>query len=104
MIVLIFTSALLSLFAILVFSGKGDRLIAGYNSASDQERAKYNIQRVRLIVGLFLMIIAAIVLSGYYVTKQDENQSIMVICLLTGVVVILSIIAIVLVNTWTKKK
>ena len=32
---------------ILVAAGKADRWIAGYNTASEEERAKVNIKRVR---------------------------------------------------------
>ena len=34
---------------ILVAAGKADRWIAGYNTASEEERAKVNIKRVRWI-------------------------------------------------------
>lgn len=36
---------------VLVLIGKGDILISGYNTASPEERAQYNIRRLRLIVG-----------------------------------------------------
>ena len=36
---------------VLVLIGKGDILISGYNTASPEERAQYNIHRLRLIVG-----------------------------------------------------
>lgn len=36
---------------VLVLIGKGDKLISGYNTASPEERAQYNIHRLRLIVG-----------------------------------------------------
>jgi len=44
--------------AIVILSGKGDWLIAGYNTASKKEKEQVNIKRLRLIVGLFLLIVA----------------------------------------------
>ena len=41
---------------ILVATGKADRWIAGYNTASEEDRAKVNIKRVRWISAIILWI------------------------------------------------
>ncbi len=38
-------------FSILILCGKGDSLIAGYNTASEEERAGYDIGRLRKVTG-----------------------------------------------------
>lgn len=42
--VLYLLSALFLVLALVVYFGKGDNLIAGYNTASAKERAQYNIK------------------------------------------------------------
>ena len=39
-------AVLFLVFAIVFLMGKGDKLIAGYNTASEEERAKVNIKRL----------------------------------------------------------
>ena len=47
----IFTIAsLLVLMGIVYLRGKADGLIAGYNTSSPQDKAKYDIRRLRLVV------------------------------------------------------
>lgn len=54
MIILIIVAAILAIMGVLILIEKGDNLIAGYNTASKEERAKYNIKRLRgLSVPLF---------------------------------------------------
>ena len=51
MIVLIITAAILAIMGIIVLIGKGDNLIAGYNTASKAEREQYHIKRLRGLIG-----------------------------------------------------
>lgn len=44
--------------AIVILCGKGDMLISGYNTASPEERAQYNILRLRLVTGVAMIIVA----------------------------------------------
>ena len=39
------------IFSILILCGKGDNLIAGYNTASEEEKAGYDIGRLRKVTG-----------------------------------------------------
>ena len=49
---------------ILVAAGKADRWIAGYNTASEEDRAKVNIKRVRWISDIYLVFLAIANLSA----------------------------------------
>lgn len=40
------------IFAYIVVKGKGDKFIAGYNTASEEEKAQVNVQRLRILVAL----------------------------------------------------
>jgi hypothetical protein len=47
MIVLIIIAAILVIMGVVILIGKGDNFIAGYNTASEEERAQYNVKRLR---------------------------------------------------------
>ena len=51
MIVLIVIAAILVIMGVVILIGKGDNLIAGYNTASEEERAQYNVKRLRGLIG-----------------------------------------------------
>ena len=89
-------TALFLLLALVIFLGKGDWLIAGYNTASEKERMKYNIKRLRLIVGLLLVLTAGFVLTLTYIPP-------VLIGIVTPGFVFVTLIGVVLANTWAKK-
>ena len=37
---------------VIILTGKGDGLISGYNTTSEEEKLKYNIERLRIVSGL----------------------------------------------------
>ena len=98
MTVLIITAALCAIMGIVVLMGKGDKLIAGYNTASEKEKEKYNIHRLRFVVGVVLLAVAF--LMPLLLLKVGNVFK----GLFSGIVVILSIAAVILANTWAKKK
>lgn len=51
-------AAIFVFLAVLLLLGKGDMLIAGYNTASPEEREQYDIRRLRLLVALVLIIVS----------------------------------------------
>ena len=81
--------------ALVVYFGKGDWLIAGYNTASEKEREQYNIKRLRLIITLLML------LSAVFVVVLLYFPSISIVA--TPIFVILTLIGVVLANTWAKK-
>ena len=80
--------------AILFFIGKGDNLISGYNTASEEEKELYNIKRLRLVMGVFCLLMA-----GLIAFINAIGVGIFVIIMTLMVVPLL-----VLCNTWAKKK
>lgn len=89
--------ALVSLFvAIILFTGKGDILIAGYNTASKEEKEKCNIKRLRFLVG------SIFILSAFLMALRDMDiigRGLFVIS-----TIILVIATLILANTWAMKK
>ena len=62
MIVLIIVAAILLIMGIIILIGKGDNLIAGYNTASKEEKEQYNIKRLRGLIGGILLVLAPMML------------------------------------------
>ena len=71
---------------------------AGYNTAPKEERAKYDVKRLRWLTGGLLLIVAPamFLLNG----EPSMGTTFSFICL----VFVLSIVVVVLCNTWAKKK
>ena len=90
------TSAILLLLGAVVFCGKGDFLIAGYNTSSEEEKAKYHIKRLRGLIGGNCVLVAALalLLRLTEIGKEIFAPAIVASCVLV----------IVLANTWAKKK
>ena len=98
MIVLIVVAAVLAILGILILLGKGDNLIAGYNTASKQEREQYDIKRLRGLIGGLLIVLAPMT---FLMLGEDTMAS---VWSYVGVTFVLCIIVVVLANTWAKKK
>ena len=81
--------------ALVVYLGKGDWFIAGYNTASEKERAQYNIKRLRLIITLLML------LSAVFVVVLLHFPSISIVA--TPIFVVVTLVGVVLANTWAKK-
>ena len=47
--------------ALLIILGLGDNLISGYNTASDEKRARYNLHRLRMSTGIIIFVLTAAV-------------------------------------------
>ena len=55
-------SLIVLVLAVIILSGKGDNLIAGYNTSTEEEKETYNIKRVRICIGGMLLILSPIML------------------------------------------
>ena len=53
-------SLVLLIMAIIILSGKGDSLIAGYNTASREAQDVYDKRCVRILVGVLLIVIGLV--------------------------------------------
>ena len=98
MIVLIILAAVMLIMGIIILLGKGDNLIAGYNTASKEERSQYNIKRLRGLIGGFLLILAPMML----LLLSDE--SLVAGFSFVALTLLLCIVVVILANTWAKKK
>ena len=88
-------AAVLLVLAAVTFCGRGDWLIAGYNTAGRKEKEQYHIGRLRLLVGLLcLFVTAVLLLDGVY-----GLSGFFTIILLPVVLAV-----VVLANTWAKKR
>ena len=99
MIPAIIFSLLFIVLAIVFYLGKGDKLIAGYNTASEEERKKVNIQRLRILMSCISVITAAFCVSMPIVGNNIQAQ-------LGAAAVFMAVIifVVILANTWAKKK
>lgn len=98
MIHTIIISAILAVPGILIIIGKGDNLIAGYNTASEEERQRYHIKRLRGLIGGLLV---AMALLYFWLMREHSLQAVMAFCFISTFLVIVILI---LANTWAKKK
>lgn len=94
----IILAIILVVMAIVILAGKGDWMIAGYNTASKEEKETVNVKRLRLILGILLLVIAPLL----FMLRDHSDKTIGLI--FTGIVIVLTTVAIILANTWAKKK
>jgi hypothetical protein len=86
-------AALFALFGILILIGKGDWLISGYNTASAEKRAQYNIRRLRLVMGITCLAMGVVMLLASIVKYE-------MFILVTTLPIVIP--ALILSNTWAK--
>ena len=99
MIAAIFTTIVIIPLLLLIVSGRGDNLIAGYNTASEKEREQYHIKRLRLVIAGIML--ATIILFWIPILMNDKDPHKLIV--LIGLFPI-CFIGIILANTWAKKK
>jgi hypothetical protein len=97
------TVVLLAL-ALLIRVGKGDKLIAGYNTASERERAKYDAIRLRKVVAGCLLIIAVLMWIPMIVEALTGKAKSVVYLIWSLLILVVIIGTLILANTWAKKK
>lgn len=85
----------LAVLAIIILSGKGSWLIAGYNIMNDDKKQKYNYKRLCYVlgIGLILLDICLIVSS---ITVEFEK-------LISLLEIIISLLTVILANTICRK-
>ena len=98
MIVSYIIAILLLMLGIVILIGKGDNLIAGYNTASKEEKSQYNIKRLRGLIGGLLVLMAPMMV---FVLRKQTMEAVWAF---VGLTFVLSIVVIILANTWAKKK
>lgn len=102
--VMYLVAILLIVSGLLILSGKGDWLISGYNTASKEKKATYNMTRLRRLTGIFsfasalLLAMLAVTLEKHILPETVAAVAFTVLVTLGGIVVA------VLSNTWARKK
>ena len=92
-------SILFIILAVIFLMGKGDKLIAGYNTASEEEKSKVNIKRLRLLMAIICVITAGFLSIQPIIESNRATQM--------GVFfafILVTMVFIILANTWAKKK
>ena len=92
-------AALFIVLAIIFLIGKGDKLIAGYNTASEEERNEFNIHRLRLLMAIISVLTAGFCCILPIIGKEKEN-----VVGTTFAFIIVTFVFVILANTWAKKK
>ena len=73
MIYILPVAALLIVFGVMLLRGKGAMLIAGYNTASPAERARYDEKKLCRAAGAVCLIVAGMLLLMAALLWQGEN-------------------------------
>ena len=95
---IVFAVAFLVL-ALIFLMGKGDKLIAGYNTASEEEKKEVNIKHLRILMAILSVITAGFVSVLPIIGDNSKGQ------MGAGFVfIVVAMIFIILANTWAKKK
>ena len=101
MIIVIVTIFVMFLLGVVILSGKGDNLIAGYNTASEEERREVNVKRLRIVVAGICFLTPLIIGFPVFIGKEGDKS----LHLFTAFgVIMITIIGLVLANTWCKRK
>ena len=99
MIPSIIFSILFIVLAIILLMGKGDMLIAGYNTASEEERNKVDIKRLRIVMAI-LMVITAVFCAILPLIGNNKTSQLAA----AGIFIAITIVGIIVANSWAKKK
>ena len=91
-------SIIIAILGCVVLIGKGDFLIAGYNTASKKEKEKYNIRRLRWLTAVVCWIAA---LYSMFVLLFSANS--VLVGVMTVFFVIIVLLMVILSNTWAKR-
>lgn len=94
-IFLIVISVLCTAISVMILVGRGDWMISGYNLASAETKAKYNIQRLRLLSAITLAVVVIMVWLSYILDLSD--------IVIASVVIAVAIISAVLQYTWAQR-
>ena len=98
MVWMIVIAVILVIVGVAYLRGKCDGFIAGYNTSTPEKQKEYDIKRLRLIVACFHFALAALFFL-FLMKNADLAATIFLSC-----VAVLAIVAVVLANSWAKKR
>lgn len=96
--VIIVISTIFIILAAIIICGYGDDLIAGFNTASKEEKTKYNVKRLRILVSGFLFLTALDMIFFLHNADMERKRCFHLIF------IPLLIALFVLKSTWAKNK
>ena len=99
MIVCIVFAIMFLVLAVIFLMGKGDMLIAGYNTASEEERKTIDIKRLRIVMAV-LMVVTAVFCTIPPLLGNDKNS----LLAAAGIFLAIIFVGIIIADTWTKKE
>lgn len=74
--------------ALLIILGLGDNLISGYNTASDEKKARYNLHRLRMSTGIIIFVLTAAVWLCILLQLPEYSTAVVVgVALLVAVII-----------------
>ena len=86
LIVGIVATVVVLVLALLVLFGLGDFLISGYNTASAEKKARYNLSRLRVVTSLSVIVITA---SVWVCMLLKTSETVLLVVTLVWVVIML---------------
>ena len=72
---------------LLIILGLGDNFISGYNTASEEKKARYNLRRLRMSTGIIIFVLTAVVWLTILLQLPEYSTAIVV-----GVVAVLAVV------------
>ena len=84
--------------------GEGDSLIAGYNTASKEEREQYDIVRLRRITSLALYGMAILMPLFSLTSLLPERCAMVATLVLVAIMCVGVVVVVVWANKWARKK
>ena len=102
-------SALCLVLSAILLSGHGAGMIAGYNTAAEKEKAKFDEKKLCRAAGTFMLFVtiamAALCCAGYFVETGKANENMMAIPIIIFIILLILLVAgIVILNIYTTKK
>ena len=88
LVVGIASTVVVLVFGLLILLGLGDRFISGYNTASEEKKAKYILPRLRIVTGISIFVLTAAAWVCILLQLSDIT-----IAIVMGVLVILVLLA-----------
>ena len=88
LIVGIVCTVVVLIFGLLIILGLGDNFISGYNTASDEKKARYDLHRLRISTGIIIFVMTVVVWLCILL-KLPEYSTAVVIGVLSAVAVVI---------------
>ena len=95
LIVGIASTVVVLVLGLLIMLGLGDNLISGYNTASEEKKARYNLKRLRMSTGIIIFVSTAAVWMCILLQLPEYSTAV--------VVGVLSILVVIIQKFYVKK-